>query len=262
MATIVIEDWMIRDEKLSGTPLLAFALIHGCTQKGEGCWYGGYERLAERVGVTERSAINSVKLLIESGRVEKTDGVIDGKARKVLRSCVSRGENFSGENFSGEKISCETGEKNSGPSNSKEIKENIEKSIYNIPEKKSKIFVKPSVTDVEQYCSENGYNIDAERFVDYYESKGWVIGSKSPMKDWQAAVRTWVKNNKRDGWNLFQQQPEQPADTDWLVEGKRYRKEEFEGHENELYSLNIELIRHVKRGGALTWKDGKFIIAK
>lgn len=49
---------------------------------------------------------------------------------------------------------------------------------------------------------------------------------------------------------------------DWPVEGERYRKEEFEGHNDVLYSLDIELIRHVKRGGALTWKDGKFIIAK
>lgn len=35
---------------------------------------------------------------------------------------------------------------------------------------------------------------NAERFLNYYESKGWKVG-KSPMKDWQAAVRNWMKNN-------------------------------------------------------------------
>lgn len=41
------------------------------------------------------------------------------------------------------------------------------------------------------YCLERGYAVDAERFFDYYESKGWVVG-KAPMKDWKAAVRNWA----------------------------------------------------------------------
>lgn len=59
---------------------------------------------------------------------------------------------------------------------------------------KEKKFVKPTVDEVKAYCQERGYNIDAEYFIDYYESKGWVVG-KSPMKDWKASVRTWwIKN--------------------------------------------------------------------
>lgn len=38
--------------------------------------------------------------------------------------------------------------------------------------------------------------MDAESFVDYYTSKGWVVG-KSPMKDWKAAIRTWNKNHAK-----------------------------------------------------------------
>jgi hypothetical protein len=33
----------------------------------------------------------------------------------------------------------------------------------------------------------------AERFWNYYESKGWKVGG-SPMKDWKAAARNWLKN--------------------------------------------------------------------
>lgn len=36
---------------------------------------------------------------------------------------------------------------------------------------------------------------DAERFVDFYASRGWKIG-RSPMKDWQAAVRNWLRNGR------------------------------------------------------------------
>ena len=49
--------------------------------------------------------------------------------------------------------------------------------------------------DVKAYCQERNSTVDAERFVDFYSSKGWKVGSQ-PMKDWKAAVRTW---EKRDG---------------------------------------------------------------
>lgn len=49
---------------------------------------------------------------------------------------------------------------------------------------------RPSAEDVEAYCKEKGYRVDARRFIDYYMSNGWKVG-KNPMKDWKAAVRTW-----------------------------------------------------------------------
>ena len=51
-------------------------------------------------------------------------------------------------------------------------------------------FVKPELAEVEAYCQERGSNVNAQRFVDFYESKGWRVGNQ-PMKNWQAAVRTW-----------------------------------------------------------------------
>lgn len=57
-------------------------------------------------------------------------------------------------------------------------------------------FKKPKLEEVEQYCRERNNNIDAESFINYYDSIGWLIG-KNPMKDWRAAVRTWERNNKR-----------------------------------------------------------------
>lgn len=59
----------------------------------------------------------------------------------------------------------------------------------------TKRFVKPTVSEIEDYCKQKGYEIDAEYFYSYYESKGWLVG-KAPMKNWKAALGTWVKNNK------------------------------------------------------------------
>lgn len=58
---------------------------------------------------------------------------------------------------------------------------------------KAKRFVPPSVEEVEQYCFERSNNVNAQSFIDFYESKGWMIG-KNKMKDWKAAVRTWERN--------------------------------------------------------------------
>lgn len=57
-------------------------------------------------------------------------------------------------------------------------------------------FQRPKVEDVAAYCKERGNYVDPQHFIDFYESKGWKVGN-SPMKDWQAAVRTWEQHDGR-----------------------------------------------------------------
>lgn len=59
--------------------------------------------------------------------------------------------------------------------------------------KGAKKFQKPKIEDVVAYCKERTNNVDPQKFFNYYESKGWLVG-KSPMKDWKAAIRTWEGN--------------------------------------------------------------------
>ena len=72
-------------------------------------------------------------------------------------------------------------------------KENNNNKIIITKESRSK---KPSKEEIEEYARENNLNIDAEYFIDYYESKGWVVG-KSPMKNWKSAIRNWCRNNSK-----------------------------------------------------------------
>jgi hypothetical protein len=66
---------------------------------------------------------------------------------------------------------------------------------------KAKKFVKPSIEEIDTYCRERKNSINAERFFDFYQSKGWKVGNQ-PMKDWRAAVRTWERSeNARSGSN-------------------------------------------------------------
>lgn len=57
-------------------------------------------------------------------------------------------------------------------------------------------FVPPTLEDVSGYCRENGYKIDAQRFIDFYSSKGWMVG-KNKMEDWKATVRNWSRQDKQ-----------------------------------------------------------------
>ena len=60
---------------------------------------------------------------------------------------------------------------------------------------KAKRFYPPTLDEVKQYCEERKNNIDPMAFIDFYSSKGWMIG-KNRMKDWKAAVRTWERKRK------------------------------------------------------------------
>lgn len=58
---------------------------------------------------------------------------------------------------------------------------------------KSNRFIPPTLEEVKEYCKERNNNVNPERFIDFYESKGWLVG-KSKMKDWKASVRTWERD--------------------------------------------------------------------
>jgi hypothetical protein len=64
--------------------------------------------------------------------------------------------------------------------------------VDDTPKEKVKRFVKPTIAEIQDYCRERSKSVDAERFWNFYESKGWKVG-KNPMKDWRAAVCNWAK---------------------------------------------------------------------
>lgn len=57
-------------------------------------------------------------------------------------------------------------------------------------------FIPPTPQEVTAFCESEGFMIDAQRFVDFYASKGWKVGSV-PMADWRASVRMWHSRDLR-----------------------------------------------------------------
>lgn len=54
-------------------------------------------------------------------------------------------------------------------------------------------FTQPDIEEVKAYCKERNNNVDADKWFDFYISKGWMIG-KNKMQNWKAAIRTWENN--------------------------------------------------------------------
>ena len=63
---------------------------------------------------------------------------------------------------------------------------------------RAKRFTPPTIAEVQSYVAERHSAVDPQGFIDYYASKGWMVG-KTPMKDWKAACRN------AENWERWQQ---------------------------------------------------------
>lgn len=53
---------------------------------------------------------------------------------------------------------------------------------------------RPTLEEVKACIAERGYHVDAEAFINFYDSNGWKVG-RNPMKSWRAALVTWEKRH-------------------------------------------------------------------
>jgi len=60
----------------------------------------------------------------------------------------------------------------------------------------AKKFAPPSLQEVTSYCRERQNTVDPQKFIDFYQGKGWMVG-KNKMKDWKACVRTWENRDAK-----------------------------------------------------------------
>jgi len=56
-------------------------------------------------------------------------------------------------------------------------------------------FTPPPLEHIQIYFQQKSHSTtDAERFFNYYECTGWLVGGNKKMKDWKAAARNWMLN--------------------------------------------------------------------
>lgn len=129
-----------------------------------------------------------------------------------------------------------------------EIEEEIDKRKEVSKDTSKRKFVPPTIDEVSAYCQERNNFVDPERFIDFYESKGWMVGSNK-MKDWKAAVRTWEKKDKDKGYSY---KPVQNHDisTDKIFDLKEQDHAPYFGFPEEWFSngnLDAQKVKPVIR---------------
>jgi len=67
-----------------------------------------------------------------------------------------------------------------------------------------KRFTPPTLVEISEFVISNHLSIDAQRFYDYYQCRGWKLSNNVCMKDWKAALRNWERQE-------YQQPPTVPA---------------------------------------------------
>ena len=175
---IPIEIWQNRS--LSWNEKILLMEIDSFTAKDRECYISN-EYIAELLGVSVSWASKCLSHLLELGlvRVVKFDG-----RKRYVESTIQFKADLN-------ESSMQDGTFVPHTDNNEYININ-NNSLY---KKGSSRFQKPTIEEIRQYCLEKGYNVDAEQFFNFYESKGWVVG-KAPMKNWRAAVSTWNKREK------------------------------------------------------------------
>lgn len=82
----------------------------------------------------------------------------------------------------------------------KEVVEHISEVLTRTPEKppeanSEKNSAIPLLKEVLAYFHEQDFpEIEANKFFNYFQSIGWLVGGKTPMADWPAAARNWMLN--------------------------------------------------------------------
>jgi len=61
-------------------------------------------------------------------------------------------------------------------------------------------FIKPrDAAEVEEYAASIDYEIDGNRFIEWYEKRGWKQKNGKKLTSWQKAVGTWKQRDNSNG---------------------------------------------------------------
>ena len=143
-------------------------------------------------------ALNNVTPTITDGTLEQSLWIkiarrIDQEREKYEAIKVKRAA-------AGKKHKGNQYKKESAKQEKSKTKSQVEKKeVIKRPVKKKEVqtFEKPTIEEIQAYCTERENDIDARSFFDFYESKGWKVGAVK-MKDWKASIRTWEGRQKTD----------------------------------------------------------------
>lgn len=131
----------------------------------------------------------------ELGRIyDKSDKAREAAKKRWANNDADAMQTHSGRNASDDATGYATSDATQLPINPIPI---------NPKKERAKRFCPPSLEEVAAYCYERQNQVNPQRFIDHYESNGWMVG-KNKMKSWKASVRTWESRGNGNGNNQGQ----------------------------------------------------------
>lgn len=127
------------------------------------------------------------------------------------------------------------------PSATNRIEKNRKECVYTraCAREDTHTFSKPTVEDIAAYATEIDKTMNAQRFYDFYESKGWKIGSQS-MHDWKASVRSWQpREGEQDALPPYKVKEQQ--DRDMQADCAAQRKQRLLESDSDFYEAEKAL---------------------
>lgn len=200
-----ILDWQWHDDPMMVSfwiHIISLAKFKDCKYRGielkRGELATNYDDLAELVGITNRQVRTCVERLVKDGSILKKTA-----SKKVVITICNYDYYQQSDETKWHDDGTMTAQSSHDNGNitadyiNKNDRKKEERKNYPTDSKKesSPRFQKPSIIEIAAYCQLRDNGIEAQHFYDYYESVGWKVGNK-PMKDWQAAVRTWEINHR------------------------------------------------------------------
>jgi len=196
---IPFEIWELAD--LSPMQRILLAKIHALSQKDGVCWAGD-EYLAESLVCTPQYIRKMRKDLCETEYIACEGYGHRRKMTVLLKATTVASNEWNKQPQLQELQQSLQVEATTVAKVATTVAESIDTSIeYNKEQVKSGRFKSPSIEECMNTFEEAGSSTDeGEKFFNFYESKGWLVG-KTKMKDWKAAARNWIKRNNDEQRN-------------------------------------------------------------
>ena len=216
---IVIQGWMVKDLALKNNELLIYAIIYGFSQDGDNKFTGTLQYLADWTGSTKQGVSKNLKSLLEKNLIIKYEKSINGvkvceyaavkdggatKFNTMQQSCIPPVKQSLIPRTT--KLHTCTTKFNGGVQQSLTNNIDIYNNLYNnLNSNKDNIDVvyiyKPELQQVRNYISFKKYDISAEEFYNYCESRNWIIDD-APIRNYEevkALIDRW-----EEGDDLFE----------------------------------------------------------
>lgn len=153
-----------------------------------------YSMTGEQIALCGNERFYAKRVMAQEDRFKASyDGISATRSEAGKAGAVARWQN-SKRIFANGKNSKATfaNDKNGNTETKTDTETNTQLSNDSKGDIRAKRFTPPTLAEVQSYVAERHSPVDPQEFIDFYESKGWMVG-KTPMKNWKAACRNAEK---------------------------------------------------------------------